>query len=294
MREPSPRSSRLALAGAVAAAILVGGGGFLLGRSTAGPAEIPPPPVAEPVQVPEPEPTPAQRAVLGRADLIALSAAAADAAAAGRDAPSEIAQTDGRRFQLRLPFGCHGPAGEGSRALMHWRYDTDGNALRIEVSPIVWTAQDWWLRGDTGTLEAIEGFWITRPWTSSEACPQGGDRPAATGTEPVTLPGQTLALGQLFFADGTRGARRNGEPYRAVVRVPKDKLDVSQGFRLRVSGRVVATRAASPVQCRQPVGPEQRPICLISVVMDEVAIENPASGKALATWTFDRPGVPEA
>lgn len=294
MEEPSARASRLALAGALAAALIVGGAGFLLGRGTSERTQVVvAPPVAAPAPVPTPEPEPALRGALGRADLIALAAAAADAAAAGRDPGNEIAAADGRRFEVRLPFGCAGPAGEDSNAAMRWRYDTEDQALRIHVAPVTWTAQDWWAGEAAGGVEAVEGFWITRPWTSSEACPSGGDRPAATGAEPVTLPGQTLALGQIFFADGARSGRRDGEAYETVVRVPEDALDASDGFRLRLSGRIARTRGAGPVRCRQPAGPEQRPICLVSVVLDEVAVENPATAATLATWSVsgrERPG----
>lgn len=292
MEEPSPRGSRLALAGALLAAIAVGGAGFLLGRGT---SERPPAVVTSPVTAPapKPEPEPVLSGAMGRAGLVELAAAAADAAAAGRDPGPEIAQADGRRFELRLPFGCTGPAGEDATGPMRWRYDSKAQALRIFVDPIAWTAQDWWPADAAGGVEAIEGFWIARPWTSSEACPEGSAQPAAAGPEPVTLPGQTLALGQIFVADGGRGGRRDGKPYEAVVRVAEDRFDASAGFRLRISGRIVRAAGGGPVRCRQP-GPEQRPICLVSVVMDEVAVENPASGETLATWSLGAGKAPEA
>ena len=293
MEEPSPRSSRLALTGALAAAIAVGGAGFLLGRAT---SERPPVAVAPPAAAPAPKPVPEPAAIgiLGRADLIALAAAAADAAAAGREPGPEIAQADGRRFELRLPFGCTGPAGDDSAAPLRWRFDPKAQALRINVDPVAWTAQDWWPAGEAGGVEGIEGFWIARPWTSSEACPPGGDRPAAAGTEPVTLPGQTLALGQIFLAEGGRGARRDGKPYEAVIRVAEGDLKASQGFRVRITGRVARSGSFGPVRCRQPAGPEQRPICLVGVAIDEVAVENSASGETLATWSVGTGKTPEA
>lgn len=292
MEEPSPRSSRLALAGALVAAIAVGGAGFLLGRST---SERPPAAVAPPVAlpVPKPAPEPVGSGVLGRADLIALVAAAADAAAAGRDPGPEIAQADGRRFELRLPFGCSGPAGEDGAGAMGWRYDSKAQALRIQVDPNIWTAQDWWPADAASGIEAIEGFWVERSWTSSEACPEGGERTAAAGSEPVTLPGQTLALGQIFLAESGRGGRRDGKPYETVVPVAEDQLDTSRGFRLRISGRVARAGNVGLVRCRQPAGPEQRPICLVSVVMDEVAVENSASDAVLATWSLGTGKSPE-
>ena len=292
MEEPSPRSSRLALAGALVFAIVVGGAGFLLGRSTTEPAQVVvAPPAATPV--PKPVPEPASSGVLGRAELIALAAAAADDAAAGRTPDPEVAEAAGRRFELRLPFGCGGPAGEESNAAMRWRYDAEDQALRIQIDPVTWTAQDWWAGDAAADVETIEGFWITRPWTSSESCPTGG-RPAAPGVEPVTLPGQTLALGQIFSSGGARGGRRNGEPYETTVRVPEGELNASDGFRLRVTGRIARAGGTGPVRCHQPAGAEQRPICLVSVVMDEVAIENPISGKILATWSLGGRNTPEA
>ena len=285
MEEPSLHRSRIALAGGLAAAILVGGAGFLIGRGTTerAPVVVAPAPVT-PLATVTPEPPP-ERGVLGRPELIALAAAAADAAAAGRDPAAAIGEAEGRRFELRLPFGCNGPAGEASTAAMRWRYDAEDNALRLHVAPAVWAADDWWASSAPSGIEAIEGFWIMRPWTSGEACPPGGDRPAAVGVDPVTLPGQTLAIGQIFSAEGARGGRRDGKAYEAVVRVPKDELDTSGGFRLRVSGRIARIANAGAVRCQQPAGPEQRPICLVGVVMDEVAIENPANGETLATWT---------
>lgn len=293
MEEPSPRNSRLALAAAVGAVLIIGGGGFLLGRGTTERTQVVvAPPAAK--SAPKPAPEPVLDGALGRADLIALAAAAADAVAAGRNLGPEIAAADGRRFELRLPFGCSGPASENSIQAMRWRYDAEDQALRIYVDPVTWTAQDWWPDNAAAGVEAVEGFWITRPWTSSEVCPAGGDQPAALGAEPVTLAGQTLALGQIFSAEGSRGGRRNGKPYEATVRVPKGELSASNGFRLRISGRIARTRSTGPVQCRQPAGSEQRPICLISVLMDEVAIENAATSETLANWSLSGSARPEA
>ncbi len=170
---------------------------------------------------------------------------------------------------------------------MGWRYDSENEVLRVRIAPSRWTAEDWSAAGSGAQVEAIEGFWIPRPWMSSESCPKTGDRSGPPGSEPVTLPGQTLAIGQVFFAGGARGGRRDGEPYGATIRLSEDALDTSMGFRLRLAGRISRAQGLGPVRCRQPAGPEQRPICLVSVTMDEVAIENPATNEILATWTLD-------
>lgn len=258
---------------------------------------MPAAPVPAPAPIPAPEPV--LSGLLGRADLIALAAEAADSAAAGRDPGPEIGRADGRRFELRLPFGCTGPATRDSAAPMRWRYDSRAEALRIHVDPVAWTAKDWWSAGAANEIEAIEGFWIARPWTSSEACPGGGDEPASAGAaagegEPPPPPAHTLALGQIFSAEGGRGGRRNGKPYQAVVRVAEDQLDSSAGFRLRISGRIARAGNVGPLTCRRPADSEQRPVCLVSAVMDEVAVENAATGETLATWSVGTGKTPES
>ena len=284
MEEPSPRSSRLALAGGLAAAIIVGGAGFLLGRATSEPAQVAVAP-AVPAPATAAAPTPETRqSVLGRSELIALAAEAADAAAAGREPGERIAEAEGRRFEVRLPFGCEGPAAQDSNAAMRWRYDEAAQALRIHVRPVAWSPEDWLPPEAAQGVETIEGFWIARPWTSSDACPGRSEPAAAAGTEPVTLAGQTLALAQIHSAQGPRGSRRNGEAYEAVVRISRDRLDSSAGFRLRISGRIEGAPGARPLRCRQPGGPEQRPVCLVGILMDEVAIEHPGTGQTLARW----------
>ncbi|QAY76515.1 hypothetical protein [Sphingosinicella sp. BN140058] len=285
MEEPSPRSSRLALAGALIAAIVVGGAGFLMGRATVAPTQQAVAPSAAPtLPAPAPDP-PAVRGILDRAALIALAGAAADAAAAGKDPPPDVTESDGRRFAMRLPFGCDGPAPADGKAPMRWHYDPDDQALRIHVEPVTWPGQAWFA-GDSSGVETIEGFWIARPWTASEACPRGNDPPDGTEAEAVMPADQSLALGQIFSADSGRGGRRNGEAYETTLRVAQAGLDTSQGFRLRISGRISSAHGLPPVSCRQLDGPERRPLCLINVVLDEVAIENPITEDILAAWNL--------
>jgi len=286
MKEPSPRSSRLALAGAVAATIMVAGFGFMIGRamSDGGRGEV-----SQAVRAPMPTRAPVLEpgwsGILGRADLIRLAAAAADDASGGSAVHPDLGRIDGRRFELRLPFGCYGPDAETSDTAMGWQYDASDNALRLRVEPSSWTAQQW-LSGDTAVgVDTIEGFWIIRPWTSSETCPVEKQR-AARSEEPVTLERQTLALGQIFYSDGARAGRRDGEPFEATVRISEDRLEVSGGLTLRISGRISAAPGAAPIHCRQPEPAEQRPLCLVSAVLDELAIENPASQKTLAIWSL--------
>jgi hypothetical protein len=112
MEEPSPRTSRRTLAGALAAALALAGGGFLLGRGTG------PVPEAEPSNPDEAaQPIfPAWSGPLLRQDLVDLAALAADTTASGMAPDEDLVQSEGQRFEIRLPFGCGGPALNPPRA----------------------------------------------------------------------------------------------------------------------------------------------------------------------------------
>jgi len=293
MHEPSPRTSRLVVAGSAAAIVLLGGGGFLLGRST---APLPPPavvtPLPEPVAVPLIAETPAAR-ILSRADIIAIANSAADATSSGTKMPQSANPTDGTRFEIALPFGCDGPAAEDSRQPFQWRYDEKSSSLRVSVAPAVFDPQEWLgeLSSEAGRSkspgereEAIEGFWIARPWSSLETCEAGAAHSAPLGIDAVTLPGQTLGLAQIFTSEDSRNARRGGKPYESVRRMDKNDLNIDQGLRVRLRGRIARFPDKSTVRCRQPAGKEQRPVCLVAVSFDEVVIENPSTQETIATW----------
>ena len=291
MHEPSPRTSRLVVAGAAVAVVLLGGGGFLVGRSTVSetrPAVIVPTPPPMPV-TPKSE---AAVGVLGRKDLIDIANAAADAASSGSAVPANVSAVDARRFEIYLPFGCNGPATEEGRAPLGWRYDADTSSLRVSVASVSWDPGEWLPRPSTSAAkddvspasEAIEGFWITRPWSSRETCDRDTAPTVPRGIEAVTLPGQTLGIAQIFSEQDSRNARRDGKPYESVIRRDAKDLAIDQGLRVRIRGRVTRFPGGTTVQCRQPAGREQRPVCLIAVAIDDVAIDNPATEETIAIW----------
>lgn len=287
MEEPSRRSSRLALAGLLGS-FLLAGGGFILGRSTADPRQQPasPPAPSAPKAERAPLPLPKVQGPLGRAELLEAAALAADAFAAGEPLPREVSVLSGRQFDLRLPFGCAGPVPpEVEEIQLGWRYDAEAESLRVRALPQAWPL-DPWAPGSVSAssapaIEAIEGFWIARPWTSVDTCPgRPGNAPQLPGPAPV----QTLGIAQFFAADGSRVGRRDGEAYQAVEAVAPEALNVNQGFRLRLRGRISPAPGGGPIVCRAPAGPDARPVCLVSALFDQVAIENPATNATLATW----------
>lgn len=291
MREPSLRTSRLAIAGAVAALVAIGGAGFYLGRTTS-PVPADEAPAKTAISTPEPvlpvvEPVP----LLDRAGLIYLANAAADAAVSGVALPAEVRDSANRRFEIAVPFGCAGPAEADSEAPLRWRYDEAAQTLRLHVAVTRWTADQWGL-AEPEDGEAIEGFWIARPWSSSGECPP--PRPADGAPAPALdgVPEQTLAVAQFFRGDVRREALRDGKPFQSVQRIASDAFAAPRGFRLMLSGRIDRVPGAqgpgAPVHCVQPGGPAQRPRCIVAVSLDEVRIENPASGEVLASWPIGR------
>lgn len=289
MTEPSRASSRRALAGGVAVAIALAGAGFIVGRN-AGPGPDAPAPSPTPSMTPSPTPSPPAPVVtpsLDRAAVLTAVRAAADAFASGRSPPSEVTALDGRRFELRLPFGCRGPAPADSP--LGWRYDEENGALRVSASPSPFDPAAWLGAGADG-VDLIEGFWVERPWTSSEACPViPSDAP--DGAPPHE---RTLALAQIHGTGESRVGRREGDAFQAVEKVAPDALRLDQGLRLRLTGRVVsAPGGRGPVICRSPTPSGGRPVCLLSVALDEVAIENPVPASTLATWAVSSAGGEE-
>lgn len=284
MREPSLRTSRLVIAAAFVGAITIGTAGFLIGRAGA-------PPPSPPTDVPA-KPTvaaslaaPEQPRILERADLITLAGRAADASASNLPLPADILKLVGRRIELAIPFGCDGPAAAGTSAPLGWRYDADRQTLRLRVSPTTWSLSDWDLKEPSTTSQMAEGFWISRPWSSSETCPENTDEVAVPDAQPVTLPGQTLAVAE-FKAAPIDGPARSGRSFDAVKRLSPQQLNTARGFRLKLTGRIDKLPDGQPVRCTQPAGSEQRPICVVAVSFEELRIENSANDNVVAVWSI--------
>lgn len=288
MREPSLRTSRLAIAGGLVAAAAVGAAGFYLGRTT-GPREPTSPSATTTTAAPLPPLAPLQAAdrVLDRADLLELAALAADAVSSGDNVPARVLDASGRRFELALPFGCSGEAAAGSEALMQWRYDEENEVLRLRVAVTRLPADTWGLAEASDDV-VIEGFWVARPWSSSDECPPlpsvgGGDAAGSNAT-----PDLSLAVAQFLGSDTRREASRQNRPFEAVQRLPRADFAAPRGFRLTLSGRISRVPGNGPVRCVQPDEIDQRPRCVVAVTLDEVRIDNPGSGEVIASWPIGR------
>ena len=221
-------------------------------------------------------------APIGRADLIAAFARAGDAAAAGRPLPDADRQLVGRTFSLKLPFGCSGEANKEHPAWAGWVLDRNRQALKLFAAPERWTDAAW-VKSIAGDMayEAVEGFWIERPWTSSEECPVadvGSEAGLAASDER-----QTMGIAQFFAPDSTRKFQRGSRAYAHTIRVREPAEVEGRTYRFAVSGRVTGFPDGQPIHCVQD-SPDRRPVCLMAVELARVSFEDPRDGTVLVEW----------
>ena len=255
---------------------------------------------------------------LSRSDLIAAVAIAADAAAAGTPLPPQQTALAGRQFVLMLPFGCPGVsdvlAGEDPDAAPTASWDEEREALRASFPSETLTEHPVLqaILGDA-QYEAAEGFWIRRPWLRNSVCPavpkpplepdaepgnevaaitepevkpksaSGEEADSAEEADDAALPQPTLGIVQLFDPGSRRAARRNGEPYSMAANVPAGELQLDQGLRLRVEGRLAQFPGGHVTACSS-LDPGRPPVCFINARFERIAITDAAGERVYAQW----------
>ncbi|MBC2665731.1 hypothetical protein H7F51_09360 [Novosphingobium flavum] len=241
--------------------------------------------------LPTPQALPAATiAPVGRAELLAAVALAADEIAAGSGLPKANTELVGRTFDVRLPFGCNGAV---SPDWGEWSIDPRTRVLRISVRPE--------LTGDNQTIKALgaglaydaaEGFWVARPWTRSENCPtplppEAGPALPVEGRVPVPAPDaspmRTFAIVQYFSPEAPRTLRRGSRPYAYTGKVPETQTIGTRGFRLKLTGRIRGYGDGQPIHCVVTTL-SRPPVCAASVEFARVVLENADTGESLAEW----------
>jgi len=246
---------------------------------------------AEPVAVdPAPTPTVVVPTTLTRAALLAATSRAASAYAAG-DRLEGVDPLVGRPFALRVPFGCDGPqptvdeaAGDG---LARWSWGPENRTIQLSLTPGNWlnTAL---ISGAAGgsDWEAVEGFWIPRPWLTVGDCPAIRADPLQSG-DGAPSP-QTVGLAAVFKSDDSRVGRRDGRAYAFTIRPTGDTplTAPAGGYRVILEGRLASFPEGRAIRCRAS-SPDQRPVCVAAIRLDRVAFANADSSVLLSEW---RPG----
>jgi hypothetical protein len=231
---------------------------------------------------------PAPPSALTRGDLVSAAGQAASAYVEGQTLP-EADPLVGRSFAVRVPFGCNGPslpdaAKDERDGLAAWTWSSDRKTIQLSMTPGDWTGSALLAETDAaGKWEAVEGFWIPRPWLASESCPAVQADPSQTEALPASP--QTVGLAAVFEAGSSRIGRRDGRAYEFTIRAkgneplsPPDK-----GYRMLLEGRVASFPNGRAIECRAP-GPEQRPVCIVAIQLNQVSYED-ASGRTLSQWS---------
>jgi hypothetical protein len=251
------------------------------------PVALPPPPAPEPETA-----KPASPPVLKRADLLAAAARAAADYSAGQPYSGEQKTLAGRRFELVTPFGCEGPTPTLSLDPAQVAVDAKAKTLVFSAQPRDWS-QTGWVKEivGQGEAEAIEGFWIPRPWQTGEGCPLV--RPPAAGEPPPTLAPPSVGVVQLLGDEDSRLASRADRPFRVVRKASDEELQSREvAAKFVLSGRLSAFPGGEVVRCRSS-SVDQWPVCLISVQLDRVAFLSPAD-EILAEWSLPAPAQARA
>ena len=253
--------------------------------------DTPEPVDAEPVAAaPAPKPAVATPTTLDRAGLLAATARAASAYAAGEQMEGQDSLV-GRRFALRVPFGCNGPqptaaeaAGDG---LARWSWGPENETIQLSLTPGDWlnTAL---ISGAAGgsDWEAVEGFWIPRPWLTAGDCSTVRADPLQSGDGSPSP--HTVGLAAVFTEEDSRVGRRNGKAYAFTIR-PTGETPLtapSGGYRLVLEGRLASFPDGRAIRCRAS-NPDQRPVCIAAMKLDRVAFTNADGSVLLSEW---RPG----
>jgi len=252
-------------------------------------------------QQPVPElPAPVLEQPLAREQLLLAAEHAASDFASGVDDSKRQEDLADKKFEFRIRFGCEGESTNGSAQLFDWSVDSKSGALKVRATPTL-SAKDPPVQALAGkNFEAVEGFWVRRPWLLSAACPrtepplvaQTADskppdavpakdkQPPASAAAPV--PALTVGIAQFFTDTDPRTMRRSGRPYEATRKLEEGDTP-SGGFDLVLTGRLVALPDQRVIACT-PASPGERPSCVISVEFGQVTIERADTHERLAQW----------
>lgn len=291
-------SAALALAAAAAAAALLGCRPS--GEGGQPDEDVSDAPVLNLPAIPRPAPA------MDRQELLAAVAKAASAAFSGADDLQEQRSLDGSPFELRIRFGC-GPADAAAfEAGLGWRFEAEDRTLRVRATPTISAEDPIAARAVEAVgngIEAVEGFWIPRPWLLSAACPPDpADRPAPQAPDseeeaPASSPGKEaqetsappppafpmIGIAQFFTEAEPRSRRRKSRAYETVKTLAGSGPPGESGFDLVLSGRLRSLPGGRVIAC-VAAGRDSPPDCIVSADFDEVRIELPGTNDVLAQW----------
>lgn len=252
------------------------------------------PPPSEPATEPVSEVLPAVDPPLDRSGLLLAVARTASDFTAGRDDSNRQRTLDGRRFEVGLRFGCPGVTDETRT----WTFDAESGVLRVRVEPELTIDAAEISDLDLDEFEAIEGFWIQRPWLLETACPRAASSPepaeedaAATDTDsempeidaPPRPAMPRVGIAHFYTANDSRTLRRDSRAYQATRKLAAGEQPSANGYDLVLSGRLSRMPDGRAITCAG-TDPQLPPACVVSVTFDRVELRRP-DGELVAEWS---------
>lgn len=235
---------------------------------------------------------------LNRQDLLAAIARAASNAALGASDAEEQRKLDGKRFEFRMRFGCQSASEDQAEPSRTWRFDERRRILSLTILPEISLGSRLIGMLQNGKYEAVEGFWIHRPWLLEAGCPAMPSAPPEASPSPTPSPhsspaplakpaaasSPSLAIAQFFTSADTRTQRRDNRPYRATSVLAEGELPSKDGYDLVISGRLQRLADGRVIACRI-TSAAIPPSCIVSAQFDTVAIAAPGSRQPIARWS---------
>jgi len=253
-------------------------------------------------------PLPIVEPPMNRSALLQAVAKAASAAALGRDDLAEQRTLDGNRFEVRIRFGCAVPGGSATAAgPFNIRFDEKDRTLRIRATPDLRRSDPSVAALGGEAVEAVEGFWMYRPWLLEAGCPvlppaepaeqadpdaaeQASPPPAKKGSEPESeAPApppavQRVGIAHFFTKTDSRAGRRDSRAYETTKVLAEGRQPSRAGYDLILSGRLQPIIGGKTINCRVQ-GPNVPPECVVSAEFDRVRIETPGTKEVVAEWS---------
>ena len=156
-----------------------------------------------------------------------------------RTTPPRSASSTAARSRSGIRFGCTGDV--NAPKAFSVAFDEADRTLRIRAAPNL-TRDDPAVAAIAGdAVEAVEGFWLPRPWLLADGCPAlpspsqlaPADAEAAADTPPAAVaPAATQRIGiaRFFTKTDFRTGRRDQRPYEAVSVLAADKQPSAEGL----------------------------------------------------------------
>ena len=189
---------------------------------------------------------------------------------------------------MRVRFGCPDVEPKGDAAYQA-TYNPVERRLTLRAAPDV-SSDDPSLVGIADDqVEALEGFWVRRPWLLIAACPvpptaAGDDEPPAEPDANASEQlGSRIAIAQFFTAADPRTRRRDERPYQYTTRLAEGEQPSTAGYDMVVSGRLRRLPNGRVITCSGSAV-DVSPTCIVSVIVDHVSMNRADTGAILAEW----------